>query len=71
MTITERLAALSQPAILEPRIPQSRVITVRMKRELHERLKTVAHAKRVSLNMLCVLAVEAAAEELEMGEVPA
>jgi predicted HicB family RNase H-like nuclease len=31
-----------------------RVITVRMSRELHERLKAAAHARRVSLNTLCV-----------------
>jgi len=31
-----------------------RVITVRISRELHERLKTAAHARRLSLNELCV-----------------
>jgi hypothetical protein len=34
-----------------------RTITVRMSKDLHEALKNAAHQRRVSLNMLCVLAI--------------
>lgn len=34
-----------------------RVITVRMSKSLHEAIKNAAHQRRVSLNMLCVLAI--------------
>lgn len=37
----------------EPR-DRHRVITVRMSRELHERLKLAAHASKMSLNELCI-----------------
>lgn len=37
----------------EPR-DRHRVITVRLSRELHERLKLAAHASKCSLNELCV-----------------
>lgn len=37
----------------EPR-DRHRVITVRLSRELHERLKLAAHASKLSLNELCV-----------------
>jgi predicted HicB family RNase H-like nuclease len=44
---------------------QSSVVTVRLPRETHERLREVAHEKRTSLNVLCVASLEAALNELE------
>lgn len=41
-------------ANIPPPNDRHRTITVRMSRELHERLKAAAHARRISLNELCV-----------------
>lgn len=68
MTIAERIAAIRQPEPVEPREPQSRVITVRMPRAMHERIRSVAHEQKLSMNLLCVLAIEQAASELEQPE---
>lgn len=48
----------------EREVPTTRVITVRMPRELHELLRTLAHAERMSMNQLCVAGLTAAACEL-------
>lgn len=51
-----------QKAEAEP----TRVITVRMKKTLHERLKELAHELKTSLNCFCVAALEAATEDPEL-----
>jgi predicted HicB family RNase H-like nuclease len=41
------------------------VITVRIGKALHERIREVAHRERTSMNVLCALAIEQAVKELE------
>jgi len=48
--------------------PQHRVVTARMSRELHERAKNAAHAAKISLNLLCVVAIEQAVKEIESAQ---
>lgn len=46
------------------------VITVRLPIDLHERLKTAAHAARVSLNKFCEQTLAAAAPESNVAPAP-
>lgn len=69
-SIQSRLAELRSP---EPTsVPaQSRMITVRLPRDQHERLKELAHTNKVSLNALCRAALEGAEVELfNAGDAP-
>lgn len=45
-----------------------KIITVRLRRETHIRLKEAAHDERTSLNRFCVEALDAALEKSEKGE---
>lgn len=60
--IRDRLAELRGP---DPTVPeQHRVITVRLPREQHERLKALARANAVSLNAFCIVAFDGAENAL-------
>lgn len=66
-SIQSRLEALRSPEPM-PEEKKSRVITVRLPRDQHERLKELAHANKVSLNALCRAALEGAEVELFEAE---
>jgi predicted HicB family RNase H-like nuclease len=64
MAVSQILEARRSRAEDQPK--QLRVITVRMTREMHERLKALAHDQRTSLNELATASLEAALRELEV-----
>lgn len=43
-----------------PKKPAHMVVTIRLSPELHRRLKERAHAERISLNTLCIAALQEA-----------
>ena len=48
-----------------------RIITVRIPRALHERLKNVAHERRLSMNQLCIGLIEAVTQPIPPPDVAA
>ncbi len=62
MSIHLRLALMS-PRRREQK-PVNKVLTVRLPEELHKELKELAAAHRISLNGLCLVALEEARSEL-------
>jgi hypothetical protein len=62
--IVQALAA-DRTQLEQAQSPKTRVVTVRMDRELHTRLQVNSHEERVSINRLCVLAIDAALDQLE------
>lgn len=59
--LKERIAARAKSTDAMP--PKYSVITVRMPKELHERIRDLAHDYRTSMNIFCVSALECASDE--------
>lgn len=68
MLLTQRIAQAKAEKEANAPKPIQRIITVRLTKELHEKLKEIAWDEYISLNSLCVAALEQAAEELRPVE---